>query len=101
MQMASVPAQFLLRNISHFSLISCLVLTVQVLGRTIRVNHVENYRMPKEHGDEDEVTMKLRETGCAPQLQPVEPEKSAVTKKVKKGEQNSLVSSFYGSSECA
>ncbi|XP_052218624.1 RNA-binding motif protein, X-linked 2-like isoform X2 [Dreissena polymorpha] len=39
---------------------------IKLLGRTIRVDHVEEYRMPKEHGDEDDVTMKLRKEGCAP-----------------------------------
>lgn len=47
----------------------------QLLGRTLRVDHVEEYRKPKEHGDEDEVTMKLRNEGCAPQI-PQSPELS-------------------------
>ncbi|XP_060078744.1 RNA-binding motif protein, X-linked 2-like [Ylistrum balloti] len=39
-----------------------------LLNRTIRVDHVEGYRQPKEHGDEDEVTQKLRAEGCAPKV---------------------------------
>ena len=31
------------------------------------MDHVNNYRPPKDHGDEDEVTKKLRMTGVAPQ----------------------------------
>lgn len=40
----------------------------QILGRTIRVDHVKDYKAPKEHGDEDEVTRKIRAEGCAPTL---------------------------------
>ncbi|ELT98021.1 hypothetical protein CAPTEDRAFT_86725, partial [Capitella teleta] len=40
----------------------------KILGRTIRVDHVKDYKAPKEHGDEDEVTRKIRAEGCAPTL---------------------------------
>lgn len=40
----------------------------KILGRTIRVDHVENYKAPKEFGDEDEITKQIRSEGCAPQL---------------------------------
>ncbi|XP_045199348.2 RNA-binding motif protein, X-linked 2-like isoform X2 [Mercenaria mercenaria] len=46
---------------------------IKLLGRTLRVDHVEEYRKPKEHGDEDDVTMQLRTEGCAPQI-PQSPE---------------------------
>ncbi|KRX36072.1 RNA-binding motif protein, X-linked 2 [Trichinella nativa] len=39
---------------------------IKLLGRIIRVDHVENYRVPKERGDEDEITKKLWLEGCAP-----------------------------------
>ncbi|XP_062614594.1 RNA-binding motif protein, X-linked 2-like [Saccostrea cucullata] len=42
---------------------------IKLLGRTIRVDHVENYKVPKEHGDEDEVTKKLRMEGIAPKVE--------------------------------
>ncbi|KAL4220401.1 RNA-binding motif protein [Mactra antiquata] len=42
---------------------------IKLLGRMIRVDHVEEYRKPKEHGDEDEITKKLRAEGCAPKIQ--------------------------------
>jgi hypothetical protein len=41
---------------------------MQVLGRTIRVDHVKDYKPPKDHGDEDDVTKKMRLEGCAPTL---------------------------------
>ena len=44
----------------------CAHLLLQVLQRTLRVDHVENYKVPKETGDEDEVTQRLRTEGCAP-----------------------------------
>lgn len=62
-----------------------------MLGRTLRVDHVEEYKKPKEYGDEDEVTMKLRTEGCAPTV-PKSPEHISdeeeplqVKVKVKKG----------------
>ena len=44
--------------------------TIKILGRIIRVDHVESYRTPKMHGDEDDVTQKLRMEGCAPDSAP-------------------------------
>lgn len=44
-----------------------------MLGRTIRVDHVANYRAPKDHEDDDEVTKMLRKEGCAPKIQPDTP----------------------------
>jgi len=40
----------------------------KILGRTIRVDHVENYRVPKEHDDMDEQTLRLFMQGCAPEV---------------------------------
>lgn len=42
---------------------------MQLLGRTIRVDHVEKYKVPKEHGDEDEETMRVRMEGIAPKIE--------------------------------
>ncbi|KAI8519343.1 RNA-binding motif protein, X-linked 2 [Branchiostoma belcheri] len=36
---------------------------VKIKGRTIRVDHVASYRVPKEHEDEDEITKKIRQEG--------------------------------------
>ncbi|XP_069103971.1 RNA-binding motif protein, X-linked 2-like [Argopecten irradians] len=47
-----------------------------LLNRTIRVDHVEGYRPPKEHGNEDEVTQKLRSEGCAPRIEEEEEKES-------------------------
>lgn len=38
----------------------------QIKGRTIRVDHVKDYRPPKDSEDIDDVTKILREEGCAP-----------------------------------
>ncbi|XP_071441735.1 RNA-binding motif protein, X-linked 2-like [Hetaerina americana] len=39
---------------------------MKILGRTIRVDHVSEYRPPKESKTVDDVTKMLYETGCAP-----------------------------------
>ncbi|XP_069000071.1 RNA-binding motif protein, X-linked 2 isoform X1 [Embiotoca jacksoni] len=39
---------------------------IKIKGRTIRVDHVKDYRPPKDHEDIDDVTKHLREDGCAP-----------------------------------
>lgn len=46
----------------------------QVLGRTIRVDHCKDYKPPKEHGDEDDITKDIRMKGVAPQTPPSSPE---------------------------
>ena len=33
------------------------------------MDHVKDYKMPKEHGDEDDLTKKVRSEGCAPKLE--------------------------------
>ncbi len=38
----------------------------QIKGRTIRVDHVKDYRPPKDTEDIDDITKHLREEGCAP-----------------------------------
>lgn len=44
-----------------------------MLGRSLRVDHVAEYKVPKEHEKQDEETIRLQNEGCAPQLQlPVE-----------------------------
>ncbi|XP_056010631.1 RNA-binding motif protein, X-linked 2-like [Ostrea edulis] len=42
---------------------------IKLLGRTIRVDHVEKYKVPKEHEDEDEMTKRLRMERIAPKLE--------------------------------
>ncbi|XP_015175644.1 PREDICTED: RNA-binding motif protein, X-linked 2 [Polistes dominula] len=39
---------------------------IKILGRTIRVDHVANYKAPKETKYIDDETKKLRDEGCAP-----------------------------------
>ncbi len=36
----------------------------KIIGRVIRVDHVGNYRPPKDHDDADEISKILREKGC-------------------------------------
>ena len=36
----------------------------KVIGRLIRVDHVSNYKPPKDHDDADEISKLLREKGC-------------------------------------
>uniref|UniRef100_A0A8K9WX26 RNA binding motif protein X-linked 2 n=1 Tax=Oncorhynchus mykiss TaxID=8022 RepID=A0A8K9WX26_ONCMY len=65
---------------------------IKIKGRTIRVDHVLNYRPPKDNEDMDDITKRLREEGCAPKLpdpssSESEEEQYAVpAKKPKKGE---------------
>lgn len=41
----------------------------QLLGKSLRVDHVANYKVPKDHEDYDEVTRRLHDEGCAPAFQ--------------------------------
>ncbi|KAI7795874.1 RNA-binding motif protein, X-linked 2 [Triplophysa rosa] len=41
---------------------------IKIKGRTIRVDHVKNYRPPKDTDDIDDITKQLREEGCAPKI---------------------------------
>ncbi|XP_062358746.1 RNA-binding motif protein, X-linked 2 isoform X1 [Cinclus cinclus] len=45
-------------------------LSLQIKGRTIRVDHVANYRPPKESEDWDEVTRALHAKGCGVKTPP-------------------------------
>ncbi|XP_061658425.1 RNA-binding motif protein, X-linked 2 [Syngnathoides biaculeatus] len=47
---------------------------IKIKGRTIRVDHVRDYRPPKDHEDIDDVTRRLREEGCAPSVNHTPPE---------------------------
>ncbi|KAK0086338.1 hypothetical protein PV325_003345 [Microctonus aethiopoides] len=40
---------------------------IKILGRTIRVDHVSDYKVPKDSKKIDDVTRKLRLEGCASQ----------------------------------
>lgn len=43
---------------------------MQIKGRTIRVDHVANYRPPKDSEDIDEITKAVREKGCGVKTPP-------------------------------
>jgi RNA-binding motif protein, X-linked 2 len=38
----------------------------QLLGKSLRVDHVSNYKVPKDHEDYDDTTRRLHDEGCAP-----------------------------------
>ncbi len=74
-----------------------LLLCLQLGGRTIRVDHVEEYRQPKgDEKDEDGKFKPRPETGCAPILAPKpnfdesnsEEEETSRKKKSKKRKKN-------------
>lgn len=43
-------------------------LFLQLLNRILRVDHVQDYKIPKEFGDEDEITRLIRSEGCGPSV---------------------------------
>lgn len=51
------------------NLISCFSMKLKVLGKSLRVDHVSNYKPPKDNEDYDEITRKLHSEGCAPVAQ--------------------------------
>ncbi|VDP04721.1 unnamed protein product [Soboliphyme baturini] len=55
---------------------------IKLVNRTIRVDHVEEYKVPKVHGDEDPVKLKLLLEGCAPEKPP--PPRNAFSTKMKR-----------------
>lgn len=54
-------------------LLNDLYLFLQILNRTIRVDHVSNYKVPKESKKTDDETKKLHQEGCAPKPMEVKP----------------------------
>ena len=40
----------------------------QILGRMIRVDHVADYKKPKDKDEEDDLTKRLHEDGCGPEM---------------------------------
>jgi len=42
---------------------------IKICGRTIRVDHVKDYKPPKESDKLDDVTREIRRTGCGPGVQ--------------------------------
>ncbi|CAO1419748.1 unnamed protein product [Diamesa hyperborea] len=39
---------------------------IKLLGKTVRVDHVSNYKPPKDNENYDDITRKLHSEGCAP-----------------------------------
>lgn len=58
--------------------------TIKLAGKIIRVDHVQNYKVPKQTDDLDEETKKLFEEGCAPQPVPLNPVKVKSEKDIKR-----------------
>lgn len=46
---------------------------IKILNRTIRVDHVAEYKVPKEGKKTDEETKKIYTEGCAPKAMPINP----------------------------
>ncbi|KAF5275072.1 hypothetical protein FQA39_LY07009 [Lamprigera yunnana] len=44
---------------------------IKILGRTIRVDHVSDYKMPKDGKKTDAETKRLHTEGCAPKVEPL------------------------------
>uniref|UniRef100_A0ACB8FXH6 RNA-binding motif protein, X-linked 2 n=1 Tax=Sphaerodactylus townsendi TaxID=933632 RepID=A0ACB8FXH6_9SAUR len=55
---------------------------IKIKGRTIRVDHVANYRPPKDSEDIDDITKTLREKGCGIKTPPPSSPESSEDEKV-------------------
>ena len=53
---------------------------IKLLNRTIRVDHAANYKVPKEHDDIDDVTKRLYNEGCGPDVKHENKHKESETK---------------------
>lgn len=40
----------------------------QILGKSIRVDHVQDYKAPKDDDRYDDITRRLHQEGCAPKI---------------------------------
>lgn len=56
-------------RVCWFKCIISLIVSQQLLGKSLRVDHVADYKVPKDHEDLDETTRRLRDEGCAPVAQ--------------------------------
>ena len=61
----------------HIETALSFTIAFQLKGRTLRVDHVSEYRKPKDDEELDETTQKLREEGCAPKTPPSQEEEEA------------------------
>ena len=57
--------------------------SIKLLNRTLRVDHVMNYKVPEIKGDEDELTKMIKLEGCAPDVK-IEKAMKKLKKKEKK-----------------
>ncbi|XP_076363237.1 uncharacterized protein LOC143253361 isoform X2 [Tachypleus tridentatus] len=53
---------------------------IKLCGRTIRVDHVENYKIPKENENDDDLTKTIHLEGCAPKSPEYHPDVKKVHK---------------------
>lgn len=51
---------------------------IKICGRTIRVDHVAEYKVPKDHKNMDEEIRKIHNEGCAPPMLEQKPETSTM-----------------------
>ena len=64
--------------------------SIKLLNRTLRVDHVMNYKVPEIKGDEDELTKKLKLEGCAPDVK-IEKAMKKLKKKEKKDKEDKIL----------
>lgn len=58
---------------------------IKILNRTLRVDHVQEYKVPKDHDDIDDDTKRIRDEGVAPRYQlPKEYIKREADREIKK-----------------
>uniref|UniRef100_A0A915KGH7 RRM domain-containing protein n=1 Tax=Romanomermis culicivorax TaxID=13658 RepID=A0A915KGH7_ROMCU len=65
---------------------------IKIANRIIRVDHVEEYKIPKERGDEDDIVKRLHLEGCAPEKEESsKPEKDVTRESEIEESRNSVV----------
>jgi RNA-binding motif X-linked protein 2 len=57
---------------------------ITLAGRSIRVDHVKDYKPPKEHENDDDLIRTLKELGCAPGVDLPPPSSSSTRRKDEK-----------------
>lgn len=64
---------------------------IKLAGRSIRVDHVKDYKAPKEHENDDDLIRTLKELGCAPGVELPAPSSSSSSTRRKDERDSSYV----------
>ena len=64
---------------------------VTLAGRSIRVDHMKNYKPPKEHESDDDLIRTLKELGCAPGVELPAPSASSSSSRRKEEKNSSFI----------